>query len=358
MSYCRSFSGLMSTKRRQLLKGGATVAAATALAPYGSFVAAQEGANLAAARKEGQLVLWHADQDNDKVEFYKVFAEKTGIKAIGQRVLPGVAMPKLMAEMHAGGAEIDAYDSSDIGMMEELRRQNFLMRYEHPHLNAYAPEFKSNPPGFWTVYYINLNAMMYSAKHVPEATAPKTWMDLLNPRWAGQLGFQTAAAGSQYDWWYNLRNVLPADYWEKLRAQKPRAYGSSTQMVADLLNGMLKMGGKVSDFQYVKSLREGQDLKVIYPPEGTPSSLNIAGILASTKRPNAAKAYIDFMFSKEGQEIWNKIQGSHSPRADVHIPRVLDLKDIKLLVPKDFKDFTSRERHVEFNKLWNKVIGL
>ena len=346
------------TSRRQFLKGSATIAAASALAPYGSFVAAQERPNMEAARKEGQLVLWHADQDNDKVEFYKVFTEKTGIKAVGQRVLPGVALPKLMAEMRAGGTEIDCYDSSDEGMMDELQRQNFLMRYEHAHLGAFGREFKSDPQGFWTAYFINLNPMMYSAKHVADDIAPKSWMDLLHPRWAGQLGFQTAAAGSQYVWWYNLRNVLPADYWEKLRAQKPRAYASSTQIVADLLNGNLKMGGKVSAYQHVKGMRQGQDLKVIYPTEGTPTSSQVTGILASTKRPNAAKAYIDFILSKEGQEIWNKIQGSHSARADVRVADVPDLKNIKILVAQDFKDFTARARRTEFNNLWNKVTGL
>jgi iron(III) transport system substrate-binding protein len=357
----RSHLSLFSVGRRQLLKGGAGIAAASALAPYGALAAgAQEAPDLAAARKEGPLVLWHCDQDNDRVEFYKAFTQKTGIEAMGQRVLPGVALPKLMAEARSGGgSEIDAYDSSDEGMMDELQRQNLLMRYMHPHLSMYAREFKSTPEGFWTAYFINLNPLMYSSKHMAEAMAPKTWADLLDPRWGdGKIGFQNAAAGSQYVWWYNLRGVLPADYWDKLRAQKPRAYSSSTQITADLLNGNLSIGGKVSEYQYFKALREGQDLRVVYPPEGTPTSSQVTGILAGTQRPNAAKAYIDFLLSREGQEIWNKIQGSHSARADVHIADVPDLKNIKILVASDSKDFTSRERRMEFNTLWNKVTGL
>jgi iron(III) transport system substrate-binding protein len=342
-----------------MLTYGASATAMIALAPFVSRAAAQSGANLEAARKEGPLVLWHSDQDNDRVKFYKIFTEKTGIQASGQRILPGVALPKLIAEMRSGGAEIDVYDSSDQGMMDEMQRQNFLMKYEHPHLDAYASEFKSKPQGFWTAYFINLNPLMYSSKFVHADTAPKTWMDLLDPRWAaGQLGFQNASAGSQYVWWYNLRNVVPADYWDKLRAQKPRAYASSTQIVADMLNGNLKIGGKVSSYQYVKGRREGQALNVVYPPEGTPTSSQVTGILASTKRPNAAKAYIDFILSKEGQEIWNQIQGSNSARSDVHIADVPDLAHIKILVAQDFNDFTSRKRHAEFSNLWNKVTGL
>lgn len=358
MSRTRTRSRIASTNRRQLLKGGAALAATATLAPYGAFAAGQERPNGESAKKEGQLILWHADQDNDKVEFYKVFTEKTGISVVGQRVLPGVALPKFIAEMRAGGTEIDVYDSSDEGMMNEMQRQNLLMRYEHPHLDTYASEFKSNPPGFWTAYFINLNPMMYSAKHVSESDAPKTWMDLLDPKWQKQIGFQTTAAGSQYVWWYNLRDVLPTDYWDKLREQKPRGYSSSTQIVADLLNGNLKMGGKVSAFQHVKAVRAGQDLKVVYPPEGTPTSSQVTGVLAGTKRPNAAKIYIDYFLSKEGQEVWNKIQGSHSARRDVDLGDIPNISNIKILVAKDLADFTSRARRTEFNNLWNKVTGL
>jgi ABC-type Fe3+ transport system substrate-binding protein len=67
--------------------------------------------------------------------------------------------------------------------------------------------------------------MMYNPRFVDQAAAPKTWADLLDARWAGQIGFQNSSAGSQYGWWYVLKDVLPAEFWTKLAQQKPRAYG-------------------------------------------------------------------------------------------------------------------------------------
>ncbi|MFG1270492.1 ABC transporter substrate-binding protein [Xanthobacter versatilis] len=341
--------------RRTVLAGfGALTAAAL---PLGVRPAAAAGADLAQARKEGTLVVWHSDQEADVVNFLKVFTERTGIPAIQQRILPGVAMPKLQAEMRAGSSDVDIYMNADPGLMDLLREREQLLRYESPELAAFSPEFKSVPPGYWTAYCINLGALMYDTRYVTPADAPKSWMDLLDPRWKDQIGFQNAAAGTQYGWWYALRGVLPPQFWTGLTTQKPRAYASSTQILSALQNGSMKIGGKVSAYQYVKAAREKQTIAVVYPPEGTPATNHVVGIISATKRPNAAKAYIDFILSQEGQTRFNDIQGSPSARRDVTIPGVASLSDIKVLVPENFEDFKSNARHAEFVTLWNKITG-
>ncbi|QRG09130.1 extracellular solute-binding protein [Xanthobacter dioxanivorans] len=342
--------------RRAVLTGlGAMAAAGLPLATWPA--AADVAADLAAARKEGTLVVWHSDQEADVVNFLKVFTERTGIPAVQQRILPGVAMPKLQAEMRAGSTDVDIYMNADPGLMDLLREKNQLLRYETPELAAYAPEFLSQPPGYWTTYCVNLGALMYDTRTVSPADAPKTWMDLLDPRWKDQIGFQNAAAGTQYGWWYVLRSVLPPSFWTGLAAQKPRAYASSTQILSSLQNGSLKIGGKVSAYQYVKAAREKQSIAVVYPSEGTPATNHVAGIIAATKRPNAAKVFIDFLLSKDGQYVFNDIQGSPSARKDVVIPGVASISDIKVLVPTNFEDFKSNARHAEFVALWNKITG-
>lgn len=344
--------------RRSALVGGASVAAASiALSPYGAFAAGPERPSLEKARTEGTLVMWHADPEVEKVAFYKAFTERTGIKVIGQRVAPGVALPKLLAQLRSGGAEIDVYDSSDEGLSDGLGRDGHLLRYEPVDIAMYEPPFRSNDAGLWTAYWINLNALAYSPKFVAPDQAPKTWNDLLNPAWRGSVGFQNTAAGSQYVWWYNVRSVVSADYWDKLREQKPRTYASSNQILADLLNGNLKIGGKVSAFQYVQAKRKGIELNMVFPPEGTPTGSLATSIVVSTKRPNAAKTYIDFVLSKEGQELWCGLVGCHSARRDVNVPDVPTLSKQKILVPSDFQDYASRKRHAEYVTAWNKISG-
>ncbi|MCJ2069608.1 extracellular solute-binding protein [Methylobacterium sp. J-030] len=344
--------------RRGLLVGLAATGLAAPFIASRPVSAADAPPDLAQARKEGALVVMHSDQENDVVTFLRAFTEKTGIQALQQRALPGSAMPKLQAELRAGASEIDAYMCSDPGLMDVLRQRKQLLAYISPEMDAYAPNLRSDPVGYWTTYFINIGPMMYDPRYVDAATAPKTWTDLLDPRWSQQVGFQNSSAGTQYTWWYLLKDIMPKDYWMKLARQKPRAYASSTQILSDIQSGNLKIGGKVSNYQYVKAKRLNQAIEVVYPPEGAPAQTQVVGILVATQRPNAAKVFIDYFLSQEGQTAWNRIQGSSSTRKDVTIPNVPKLEDVKILLPTDFKDYASPARHAEFVKLWNSITGM
>jgi iron(III) transport system substrate-binding protein len=356
----------LSLTRRQFVAaaGVGLVAAGLPFLTTARKAAAQSSASappdLAAARKEGPLLVWHGDQEGDIVEFMKGFTQKTGLEVVQQRLLPGAAWPKLDAEYRTGNSNVDVYMTSDTGTMDNHRKQGRMLLYESPELAAYAPQYKSNPPGYWTTYYINIGPIMYDARYVPEAAAPKTLMDLLDPRWKGQIGFQNAAAGTSYAFWFVLKDILPKDYWDKLAAQKPRGYSSSTQIMTDIHRGDLKIGGRVSNFQYLKSLRQKLPIKMVFPAEGAPSVTQPVGIIGTTKRPNAAKAFIDYLLSREGQKKWNEIQGSYSARNDVNIEGLPPIASIKVLMPTaaKFDEYGSPTMHAEFVKLWNRIVGL
>lgn len=346
--------------RRRLLATGASLLSLAAVLTVGSrrlSAAASGTPDLAAARREGALLLLHGDQEPDVVKFLQLFTERTGIEARQQRLLPGTALPKLEAEMKAGRNDTDVYWCSDIGLLEQMRSKGQLLRYESPEIAAYGKNFHSDPAGFWTAYVEITQPMMFSTKYVKAADGPKTWTDLLDPRWKGQIGFQNSAAGSQYTWWYLLKDILPADYWDRLLAQQPRVFASSTQIMTEIQNGNLLIGGKVSDFQYVKAKRDGAPVEIVYPPEGTPSLIQGVSIIAGTKRPNAAKAFVDFVLSKEGQTQWNTIQGSASPRSDVTVEGIPQIKTAKLITVSNLADYQSREQHTKFVALWNKLSG-
>ena len=360
----RKAEGSSLTRRSMLaaVGGGLASAGLPGFITMREAKAADPGAppDLAAARKEGPLVLWHGDQEADVIEFLKAFTKKTGIEATQQRLLPGAALPKLEAEFRAGATDVDVYDTSDSGIMDNLRQQGRLLQYKSTEMAGYEARYKSEPEGYWTTYFVNVGPMMYDSRYVKEAEAPKTYADLLDPRWKGQIGFQNASAGSQYAWWFLLKDVLPKDFWDKLAAQKPRAYASSTQIITDVHRGDLKIGGKVSSFQYPKSLRKNLPVKAIFPPEGTPAQNQVTGIIAATKRPNAAKAYVDFLLSREGQILWNEVQGSYSARSDVPpvagLPPIASLK-ILIPTPATFEAYKSTAAHAEFVKVWNKIVG-
>jgi len=355
----RKNSGL-KLNRRQLMLAGSAAAMSFAMPHVVSRAYAEASApgNVDAAKAEGPVVVWHGDQEADVVEYLKIFTEKTGVPAVQQRLLPGQALPKLEAEFRAGQTTGDLYLTSDSGIMENLRQQNRLLRYVPADMDAYGPEYRSSEPGYWTTYYVNVGPMMYDPRYVQESEAPKTWTDLLDPKWKGQIGFQNSAAGTSYGFWFVLKDILPKDYWDNLGANNPRAYSSSTQISQDIERGGLKIGGRVSIFQYVKAIRHKQPVKAVFPPLGVPSVNQATGIFSTTKRPNGAKIFTNFMLSKEGQTIWNNIQGSYSARKDVQVEYLPDINTLKLLLPLDFKEYKNPENRRQFVAVWNKMTGL
>ncbi|MGE0749027.1 MAG: ABC transporter substrate-binding protein [Variibacter sp.] len=345
------------SRRKLLFTIGAGLAAAN-LPRSRALAEATQAPDPKAAAAEGPLVVWHGDQEADVVKFLQIFTEKTGVQTVQQRLLPGAAVPKFEAEFRTGSVSADAYMTSDAGIMETMHKQKRLLRYVPKEIDAYEPMYRSAEPGWYTSYYINAGPMMYDPRFVKEAEAPKTWTDLLDPKWSGQIGFQNASAGTSFAFWFVMKDILPKDFFEKLTALKPRAYSSSTQIQQDIERGNLKIGGRVSIFQYVKAMRAGNPVKAVFPEIGTPSVNQVVGIIGPTKRPNAAKIFIDYLTSREGQQTWNDIQGSPSARKDVTVEHVPNIATTKLLLPTNFEEYQNPAKRREFVAIWNKMTGL
>lgn len=315
-------------------------------------------ADLAKAKKEGTLTVWCGDQEDLVVDFLKSFTEKTGIAAQEVHILPGAGLPKLEAELSAGQTDVDVWMVSDVGVLEQLRKQGHLLRYVSAELDKFDSKYKSNPLGYWAAYTIDAPAIMYDPRFVSDQDAPQTYEDLLTPRWKGQLGFQSSSSGDQYAWWYILKDLLPADYWDKLAAQKPRAFSSTTQIIHEVHAGDLKIGAKVGVFQYALALRNKQPTKMILPKLGLPSTAESVGIVGTTARPNASKAFVDYLLSVEGQQKWSTINGLYSPRPEVTIPELPPLNTVKILLPTNLDDYSSPANHQKFTTLWNRIVGV
>jgi iron(III) transport system substrate-binding protein len=351
-----SLSGTLS-RRKLLLAAGAGLAASS-LPRSRALAEASAAPDPKAAAAEGPVVVWHGDQEADVVKFLQIFTDKTGVQTVQQRLLPGAAVPKLEAEFRTGNVSADTYMTSDAGIMETMRKKNRLVRYVPKEIDAFEPMYRSDEPGWYTSYYINAGPMMYDPRFVKEAEAPKVWTDLLDPKWQGQIGFQNASAGSSFAFWFVMKDLLPKDFFDKLTLQKPRAYSSSTQIQQDIERGNLKIGGRVSIFQYVKAMRAGNPVKAVYPKLGTPSVNQVVGIIGGTKRPNGSKIFIDFLTSREGQQLWNDIQGSPSARKDVSVEHVPNIATTKLLLPLKFDEYQDPKLRKQFVSIWNKMTGL
>jgi iron(III) transport system substrate-binding protein len=194
----------------------------------------------------------------------------------------------------------------------------------------------------WTPFTTMPYVIMYNKKLVPDAEAPKTWKDVLDPRWKGKVAYADASkSGSSYTLlvtWLTIygKNDTGWKFVEDLlRQTKVLPKSSMTyQMVA---NGEFPVGltFEQAAFDYLKG---GAPVGIVYPSEGTAVIPDGSALIKNAAHPNAARLFLDFTVSREGQELIVQRFGRRSVRKDVPSPAGLPALDQIKAINYDLQD--------------------
>jgi iron(III) transport system substrate-binding protein len=148
------------------------------------------------------------------------------------------------------------------------------------------------------------------------------------------------------------RKVLGEDYWAKQAALKPALFPSQAPMVDAMIRGEIAVAPLVTNLA-IPLTAQGAPLKWFFPPEGVPVTVFSSGIAKGGSHPNAAKLFLDWALSREGQALMVEL-GSFSALNDAPMPPGVDIKAIKTWysddaeVEKIFKPWTD-----DWNKAYN-----
>ena len=132
---------------------------------------------------------------------------------------------------------------------------------------------------------------------------PRGWWDITKPVYAGSLGIPSGYTGGST--WARVmfeRKVLGTDYWTKQAAIKPRIYPTNAVTADALVRGEIAIA-PVAYPAIVPKMRDGAPLDYVFPTEGVPVFTFAAGITSVAKRPAAARLYLDWCLSEEGQSM-------------------------------------------------------
>ena len=153
----------------------------------------------------------------------------------------------------------------------------------------------ADPEDYFQTCYLGLYMLAYNTQKVSEADAPKSWKDVLDPKWKNQLavghpGYSGAIGG----WAVMMRKMYGKEYFAALEKNKPQI-GRSSQDPVTLLNaGERTIGVAVPSATTLLSMSRGNPLKLIYPTDGTYLTAAPTGILANAPHQNAAKLFMEF----------------------------------------------------------------
>jgi len=292
-----------------------------------------QDARLDAARKEGKVV-WYTSLALPSAErVAKLFeAAYPEIKVEVQRTGSQRILQRVMQELQANLKLVDVIHTSDAGHYVLLKEKKLLMKYTPAGVDAFPPGFKDRD-GYYYGLRASVNVIAYNTKIVPAAEAPRTWKDLLDPRWKGKLvtahpGYSGIIATHVLA----LVHLHGWDYFKALAQNKPMLVQSAVDPAGVVASGERAVAVNGGDYYYYQMKKKGNPIEVVYPKEGVPLVVSPTAIAAFAPHPNAAKLFTDFTFRREVQQALADTEGLYTGHPDVKYPSDKPkLGDLKLL---------------------------
>jgi iron(III) transport system substrate-binding protein len=167
--------------------------------------------------------------------------------------------------------------------------------------------------------------ILLNTRKVDEANTPQSWWDLAKPYWKNKLTIDNLeVSGTGYNWLTAIvaNESIGWKFIEALGRNKPGLERGHAGMAQKVAAGEYAGAAEMSDF-HLKNIRDAAasvPLRGVWPQEGVPSEPWTAAILKRAPHPNAARLFLDFLLSREGQALYVETMGWTSARADVPPP--------------------------------------
>ena len=306
---------------------------------------------IAAANKEGKLVYYTANFAEVEQEVIKEFNKRfPGIRVEMLRAPGGQLITRIKTEAAAGKLAADVINHSDRALMAEIT--DLFMDYAPPNAADYRPDALISPklwPGVTLGWSIAYNTALIK-------NPPKTWMDLTKPEYGNKQTGQVFAASGGTTWTRVMfeRQVLGEDYHRKQAAIGIVLFPSGAPMADALVRGEIVLGPLLYNIVFNK-MKDGAPIAAVFPPEGVPINPYADGITKTAKSPNAARLFMNWRLSAEGQAFQIRELGNiTSLKTPPFYPKGWDPKVIKTWVP-NFDQYVKL--HKAWVEDWNKTYG-
>src|SRR5437660_6705217 len=284
----------------------AVVAFAASVAGGSAFAA--DAALIAAAKREGE-VIWYSTQIISQLvrPVTAAFEKKyPGIKVRSTRANATETAVKILNESRAGRPQSDLFDGTTT--VVPLKKEGYVLKWLPDAAKEYPDDLK-DPEGYWVANNLFIITPGFNTSLVPKGTEPRTYQDLLNPKWRGKMawnGFPTSSGVGGF-----VGTVLT-----EMGEEKGLAYlrELSKQNIANLPGAAREVLDQVIAGEYAVALQIFNHHAVISAKKGAPvdwikmepatGTLSVISIHKSAPHPNAAKLLVDFIISREGQQVF------------------------------------------------------
>jgi iron(III) transport system substrate-binding protein len=288
-----------------------------------------------AAKKEGTVILYSSMDLPVGEKLGKAFEahypgiavqiERSGSERLFQRVAQ-----EFGSNIHAA----DVINSSDASHFISWKKNGWLAPFVSEDVAKYFPEAYRDPEGMFATTRIWLSSIAYNTNLVKPEDAPKSFADLLDPKWAGKMvKGHPAYSGTIMTATFQMVRELGWDYFERLSKQRVMQVQSSTDPPKKLSLGERAVMADGNEYGIVLLKEAGQPVEPVYPTEGTPTISGPTGIFASAPHPNAAKLFQAWLHTRETQQFFIDFTAQYSVHSQVQSKqgrrKIFDIKLMK-----------------------------
>jgi iron(III) transport system substrate-binding protein len=299
------------------------------------------------AKQEGRVVFYTSWGPSDADYVIKGFEKKYPfLKVDPVRGSSEKTLNRLLTEQRANAflGDVVAISGIQSGILKE---KGALDRYESREAGYFPTEWR-DPGGFGVGLHQTIYVIGYNSRLVPPDAVPKAYEDLLQPRWKGQLGWDTEE-------YYLFGALLKAkgrekglEFWRRLAEQNIN-FRKGYTLLAELVSaGEYPAGVSLYQHRVDEYAEKGAPIQWIAPNPLVGGDPNKIALLKNAPRPNAAKIFIDFMLSIEGQKLLQD-KGRSPGRIGVG-PKNPRLKGAKI-----FTLHVGSDEYEQLGKEFNKI---
>jgi len=340
--------------RRVPMRSIATCAVVLLASLAVASLAFAQSAHLEAAKKEGKVV-WYTSLALPSAEkVAKLFeAAYPGIKVEVHRTGSQRILQRVMQELQANIKNVDVVHTSDAGHFVLLKDKKLLAKYTPAGVDGFPAGFKDKD-GYYYGLRATVNAIAYNTKALSAAEAPKTWKDLLDPKWKGKLvTAHPGYSGVISTHVLALVHLHGWDYFKQLAQNKLMLVQSAVDPAGVVASGERLVAVNGGDYTFYQTKKKGNPVEIVYPKEGVPLVVSPSAITSFAPHPSAARLFTDFTFTRELQQVMADSEGLYTGHPEVKYPADKPkLSELKLLTaePEELEKRYEeiRKRFVEF----------
>lgn len=323
--------------RRDVLKASTVVVAGTFASPIRAQAPAAEPitpALIEAAKKEGKLAFYTAMDLQLAERFGRTFEAKfPGISVRVERSGAERVFQRIDQEYRSNIHAVDVVNTADQSHCIVWKRNKWLAAYLPEEVAKHYDKRYYDPNGLHVTTRVLVSPFGYNTKLVKAEEAPKSFADLLDPKWAGKMvKAHPAYSGTIMNATFQIARDLGWEYLEKLAKQRIMQVQSATDTPKKIALGERAVMIDGAGYLVIQAKEKGQPVEIVYPAEGTPLATAPSAIFQAAPNPNAARLFFNWLHSREAQQILVDQARQYSPHGQtVEKPGIRKLSDIKLM---------------------------